>query len=149
MFTDEIPPEKYYGTGVAVSIPKKKWEKIMPEDLEKARPQIEKNDIVMINTGWQHKYFDSVEYFCYSLGLYKEAGEWLAAKGVRCVGVDQQARDHPLATAIGPHGPGPLRPDGASPGLQAGESRGSLARADRERLCCVQFWKKENQIEEL
>jgi len=30
---------------------------------------------------------------------------------VKCVGVDQQALDHPLATAIAPHGPGPLRPD--------------------------------------
>ncbi|MBW1978003.1 MAG: hypothetical protein JRI79_08575 [Deltaproteobacteria bacterium] len=32
-------------------------------------------------------------------------------KGVKAVCVDQQALDHPLATAIGPHGPGPLRPD--------------------------------------
>ena len=52
-----------------------------------------------------------IEYFCYSPGLYKEAGEWFVEKGVKAVGVDQQALDHPLATAIGPHGPGPLRPD--------------------------------------
>jgi kynurenine formamidase len=110
-FTDEIPLEKYYGTGVVVSIPKGKWEVITPKDLEKARPKIEKDDIVIINTGW-HKYWgDSTQYFCYSPGLYKEAGEWFAAKGVKAVGVDQQALDHPLATAIGPHGPGPLRPD--------------------------------------
>jgi kynurenine formamidase len=33
-------------------------------------------------------------------------------RGVKCVGVDQQALDHPLGTAIGPHGPGgPLLPD--------------------------------------
>jgi kynurenine formamidase len=32
-------------------------------------------------------------------------------KGVKAVGVDQQALDHPLATAIGPHGTGPLLPD--------------------------------------
>src|SRR4030042_1212392 len=110
-FTDEIPLEKYYGTGVAVSIPKKKWEKIMPEDLEKVRPKIEKDDIVIINSGWHHKYADSVEYFCYSPGLYREAAEWFVKKGVKCVGVDQQALDHPLATAIGPHGIGPIRPD--------------------------------------
>ncbi|MBP1730782.1 MAG: Kynurenine formamidase, bacterial [Deltaproteobacteria bacterium] len=110
-FTDEIPLEKYYGTGVVVRIPKRKWGVITPEDLEKARPKIEKGDIVIINTGW-HKYWgDSTQYFCYSPGLYKEAGEWFAAKGVKAVGVDQQALDHPLATAIGPHGPGPLRPD--------------------------------------
>lgn len=110
-FTDEIPLEKYYGTGVVVRIPKRKWGVITPEDLEKARPKIEKDDIVIINTGW-HKYWgDSTQYFCYSPGLYREAGEWFAAKGVKAVGVDQQALDHPLATAIGPHGPGPLRPD--------------------------------------
>jgi kynurenine formamidase len=40
-YTDEIPLEKYYGTGVIVSIPKGKWEVITPEDLEKARPRID------------------------------------------------------------------------------------------------------------
>ncbi len=110
-YTDEIPLEKYYGTGVIVSIPKGKWGVITAKDLEKARPKIEKDDIVIINTGW-HKYWgDSTQYFCYSPGMYREAGEWFAEKGVKAVGVDQQALDHPLATAIGPHGPGPLRPD--------------------------------------
>ena len=32
-------------------------------------------------------------------------------KKVKAVGVDHQALDHPLATAIGPHGTGPLLPD--------------------------------------
>jgi len=110
-YTDEIPLEKYYGTGVIVSIPKGKWEVITPEDLEKARPKIEKGDIVIINSGW-HKYWgDNVVYFCHSPGLYKEAGKWFVKKRVKAVGVDQQALDHPLATAIAPHGPGPLRPD--------------------------------------
>src|SRR5512135_361494 len=36
-FTDEIPLEKYYGTGVVVDIPKGKWGVITAEDLEKAR----------------------------------------------------------------------------------------------------------------
>jgi len=110
-YTDEIPLEKYYGTGVVVSIPKGKWEVITPEDLEKARPKIEKGDIVIINSGW-HKYWgDSTKYFCHSPGLYKEAGQWFVKKRVKAVGVDQQALDHPLATAIAPHGPGPLRRD--------------------------------------
>jgi kynurenine formamidase len=111
LYTDQIPLEKYYGTGVVVSIPKGKWEKIMPKDLEKARPKIQEGDIVIINTGWHHFWGDNTKYFCHSPGLYREAGEWLVAKGVKAVGVDQQALDHPLATAIGPHGPGPLRPD--------------------------------------
>lgn len=110
-FTDEIPLDSYYGTGVVVSIPKNKWEVITPEDLENARPKIEKDDIVIINSGW-HKYWgDNRKYFAYSPGLYKEAGEWFVEKGVKCVGVDQQALDHPLGTAIGPHGTGPIMPD--------------------------------------
>ena len=111
MYTADIPLENYYGTGVVVSIPKKKWGVITPEDLENARPKIEKDDIVIVNTGWHHYFGDSTEYFCYSPGLYKEAGDWFVEKGVKAVGVDQQALDHPLATAIGPHGPGPLRTD--------------------------------------
>ncbi len=111
MYTSELPLEKYYGTGVVVSIPKEKWGVITPEDLENARPKIEKDDIVLINSGWHHQFGDNTDYFCYSAGLYKEAGEWFVEKGVKAVGVDQQALDHPLATAIGPHGPGPLRPD--------------------------------------
>ena len=110
-FTDEIPLEKYYGTGVVVDIPKGKWEVITPEDLEKARPKIEKDDIVIINSGWHRFWGDSTKYFCHSPGLYKEAGDWFVEKGVKAVGVDQQALDHPLATAIGPHGSGPLRRD--------------------------------------
>ena len=106
-----IPLEKYFGTGVIVDIPKGKWGKILPEDLEKARPAIEKGDIVIVRTGWHHYWGDSTKYFCHSPGLYREAGEWFVEKGVKAVGVDQQALDHPLATAIGPHGPGPLRPD--------------------------------------
>ena len=100
MYTAEIPLEKYFGTGVIVDMPKEKWGVITPEDLENARPKIEKDDIVIINTGWHHHFGDNTEYFCYSPGLYKEAGEWFVEKGVKAVGVDQQALDHPLGTAL-------------------------------------------------
>ncbi len=109
-FMDEVPLPMFFGTGVAVSIPKKRWEVITAEDLEKATPKIQEGDVVIINTGWHHKFGDCQEYYGYSPGLYKEAGEWLAAKKVKLVGVDQQALDHPLATAINDHGPGPLLP---------------------------------------
>lgn len=110
-FMDEVPLYKYFGTAVVVSIPKGRWEVITPDDLEKAEPKIEKGDIVIVNSGWHQYYGDNRKYFCYSPGLYKEAAEWFVEKGVKAVGVDQQALDHPLGTAIGPHGPGPLRPD--------------------------------------
>ncbi len=101
---------QFFGTGVAVSIPKGKWGVITAEDLENARPKIEKGDMVMINTGSHRKYGDNDEYFAYSPGLYKEAAEWLVERGVKLVGVDVQALDHPLGTFLGPHGPGPAQP---------------------------------------
>ena len=104
-FLHEIPLSAFFGTGVVVSIPKKKWGVVTAEDLENATPEIRAGDIVIVNTGWHHKYADSAEYYAYSPGFYKEAGEWFAAKGVKAVGTDTQALDHPLATSIGPHGP--------------------------------------------
>src|SRR5579871_1447759 len=50
---------RFFGTGVAVSIPKGKWGVITADDLEKAEPRIQKNDIVMINTGSHRNYGDN------------------------------------------------------------------------------------------
>ena len=111
-YIDEIPLEKHYGTGVIVDIPKNKWDVVTADDLEKARPKIEKDDIVIVHTHWHIYYEDNtIKYFNYYPGLYKEAGEWFVEKGVKAVGVDQPALDHPLSTPLGPHGSGPLRPD--------------------------------------
>ena len=104
------PLWRFFGTGVAVSIPKGKWGVITPKDLERAEPKIQKNDIVMINTGSHRNYGDNPDYFAYSPGLYKEAAEWLVDRGVKLVGIDVQALDHPLGTFLGPHGPGPAQP---------------------------------------
>ncbi|MBF0277910.1 MAG: cyclase family protein [SAR324 cluster bacterium] len=101
---------KFFGTGVAVSIPKARWEVITPDDLEQARPKIEPGDIVMINTGYHKKYGDNSSYHAYSPGLYKEAADWLVWRGVKMVGIDVQALDHPLGTYLADHGPGPFQP---------------------------------------
>jgi len=104
------PLWRFFGTGVAVSIPKGKWGVVTPKDLARAEPKIQKNDIVMINTGSHRNYGDNPDYFAYSPGLYKEAAEWLVERGVKLVGIDVQALDHPLGTFLGPHGPGPAQP---------------------------------------
>ena len=44
----------FFGTGVVVSIPKKKWEIITAGDLENARPQIREGDIVIVNASWHN-----------------------------------------------------------------------------------------------
>jgi kynurenine formamidase len=109
---DQMPLERYIGDGVIVSIPKKEWEIITPQDLEKAKPTIEEGDIVIINSGWHHYYGDNSRYFCYAPGLYKEAAEWFVKKKVKGVGVDQPAMDHPLGTRLVQTGGGyqPLLP---------------------------------------
>jgi len=104
------PLWRFFGTGVAVSIPKGKWGVITPDDLENARPAIEPNDIVMINTGSHHDWGDNEAYFLYGPGLYKEAAEWLVERKVKLVGVDVQALDHPLGTKLIAHGTGPSHP---------------------------------------
>jgi kynurenine formamidase len=101
---------KFFGTGVAVSIPKGKWEVITPEDLERATPRIEPGDIVMINTGAHRLYGDNDDYYAYSPGLYTDAAQWLVDRKVKLVGVDVQALDHPLGTRMAEHGPGPILP---------------------------------------
>ncbi len=105
-FMDEVPLPHFFGTGVVVSIPKDRWEVITAADLEAARPEIREGDIVIVNTGWHRHYGDNQTYYAYSPGFYKEAGEWFAERKVKMVGTDTQALDHPLGTAIAPHGPG-------------------------------------------
>jgi kynurenine formamidase len=109
-FMDEVPLSSYFGTGVVVGIPKDKWEVITPKDLENARPEIREGDFVIVNTGWHRYYGDNRKYFVESPGTYKEAGEWLRDRKVKAFGIDCQALDHPLGTAIGPQPNGPLVP---------------------------------------
>ena len=110
-FIDEVPLPHFFGSGIVVSIPKKKWEPITYDDLEKAAGKVVRpRDVVIVNTGWHHQYEDSEDYFCRAPGFVKSAGEWFVEKKVKVVGHDTQANDHPLATAIGPQRNGPLHP---------------------------------------
>ncbi len=110
-FIDEVPLPHFFGSGIVVSIPKKKWEPITDDDLEKAAGKIVRpRDVVIVNTGWHKLYEDSEDYFCRAPGFVPSAGEWFVEKKVKVVGHDTQANDHPLATAIGPQRNGPLHP---------------------------------------
>ena len=110
-FIDEVPLPHFFGSGIVVSIPKKKWEQITYDDLEKAAGKIVRpRDVVIVNTGWHKLYEDSEDYFCRAPGFVPSAGEWFVEKKVKVVGHDTQANDHPLATAIGPQRNGPLHP---------------------------------------
>jgi kynurenine formamidase len=103
----EIPLSAFFGTGVVLDVPMQKWGVVTPDDLEEASRHLEvrRGDVVIVNTGWHRRYADTADYYAYSPGFYKEAGEWFVEKRVKAVGADTQALDHPLGTAIGPHGP--------------------------------------------
>lgn len=102
-----IPVERFFGNGVVLSIPKKSYEVITAKDLEVATPGVQQGDIVVIVTGWHHKYSDALEYYGESPGLSKDAAQWLAKKECKLVAVDTPQIDHPLATSLGPHRGGP------------------------------------------
>jgi len=107
---NDYPLWRLFGTGVAISCPKEKWGLITPEDLENATPKIQEGDIVMINTGFHHKWADTDEYFAYGPGIGEEGAKWLVNKKVKMVGYGCQANDHPLATKLVDHGLGPTQP---------------------------------------
>jgi len=102
-----LPLDRFFGTGVVLSVPKQKWELIAPEDLEAAALEIRHGDIVLIVTGWHRNYSDSIRYFGHAPGLSRQAAEWLVARNAKLVGVDTATIDHPLATSLGPHRNGP------------------------------------------
>lgn len=66
----QYPLWRFFGSGVCLDIPKGKWGKITPEDLENAEPQIRPGDIVMINTRQHHIWSDSDDY------LHMDAERW-------------------------------------------------------------------------
>ena len=105
---DDVPISHYMGKGVVLDIPKGKWGVVGAEDLEKAEPSIEQDDIVIVHSGWHKFWGDSMKYYAYAPGLYKEAADWLVKKKVKAAGLDCQAIDHPLGTRIAQ--PPPLMP---------------------------------------
>ncbi|MGI5939850.1 MAG: cyclase family protein [Thermoleophilia bacterium] len=102
-----IDPSRFFGNGVILDIPKANWQIITAADIQAATPAIEPDDIVIIVTGWHHKYSDSLEYFGQAPGLTKDAAQYLVQAGAKMVGIDTPHIDHPLATTMGPHRGGP------------------------------------------
>ena len=80
-FINEIPLPHFFGSGIVVSIPKKKWESITYDDLEKAAGKVVRpNDVVLVNTGWHHIYEDNEDYFARAPGFVPSAADWFVEK---------------------------------------------------------------------
>jgi len=104
----DVPVDRLFGNGVVLSIPKKSYEVITAKDLESSQPGVQDGDIVVIVTGWHHKYSDGLEYYGESPGLSEDAALWLVQKNCKIVAVDTPQVDHPLATSLGLHRGGPI-----------------------------------------
>lgn len=113
-YTHELPLENYYGPAVCLDIPKKHWELITVEDIEKAAAKVEggiqEGDWVLICTGMNQRWGENDDYFMYSPGMSIEGAHWLVDHKVKGVGFDLQALDHILYTYAAQHGPGPYVP---------------------------------------
>jgi len=101
-----IPLEHLFGNGVVLHVPKKNFEKITEEDLVSAGG-VKTGDMVVINTGWHHKYSDGLEYYGQAPGLTEDAARYLVGREVKLVAVDTPFVDRPLATHMGLHRGGP------------------------------------------
>ncbi|WP_092218598.1 cyclase family protein [Desulforhopalus singaporensis] len=102
-----IAPDRLFGNGVVLGIAKASYGVITARDLESATPSVQEGDVVVIVTGWHHKYSDGLEYYGESPGLSRDAADWLVAKKCRMVAVDTPQVDHPLATSLAGHRGGP------------------------------------------
>lgn len=101
-----VPLESLFGNGIVLRIVKNDFQMITESDIASAG-QIKTGDLVVINTGWHHKYADSIEYFGHAPGLTEGAARYLAERQVRLVAVDTPFIDAPLATSMGLHRGGP------------------------------------------
>ncbi len=104
----DLSIDRFFGTGVVLDLPRARWELVTAADLAKAAPAIAEGDRVIINTGWHHKYSDSMEYFGLAPGLAEDAAHWLVAKKIALFGIDTPFVDHPMATSMAAHRNGPL-----------------------------------------
>jgi len=99
---DRIPLDVLIGQGVVLDLPKRELGKITAADFEKAKSKIDikKKDVVIINTGWHHKWEDP-DYPRKFPGIMKDGAEWLVEAGIKMVGMDWICVDHPSHTDMG------------------------------------------------
>jgi len=110
-FCDEVPLEKFIANAVIWDLaPCKPMETITRERLMQCEPKLQPGDFAIIVTGYHHYYGDNDRYFLQSPGLSEDAGLWLVEQGCAGFGIDCQALDHPCASYMAEHGPGPLVP---------------------------------------
>ncbi|WP_432407472.1 cyclase family protein [Wukongibacter sp. M2B1] len=109
-YTHEMPLDAYYGDAVCLDVRVEDWGLIKASHLYDAceraniKPEELKGMVLCLRTGMHLKFDDTKEYYHYSCGTGREAGEWFAKYQPKCVAMDMQALDHPLHTTMGKNG---------------------------------------------
>jgi kynurenine formamidase len=99
---DELSLETFVGEGVVVDVSREEPTEITLEEFRAAPGDVEAGDIVLIYTGWCHKYGDD-DYDPHPW-LSTELAEWLVERDVEMIGLD----------TITPDLPSPFREEGWS-----------------------------------
>lgn len=91
---DDFQPGFFAGSGVVVDVSRDEPTEIMLEEFQAAPGDVEPDDIVLIYTGWCHRYDD--DNYDPHPWLSTELAEWLVERDVRLVGVDMITPDLPV-----------------------------------------------------
>ena len=83
---DEIPLNRLYGPGVVWKLDIKPFGIVGVDDLERAKPEVQWGDIVLLDCGWWSSFGTDIYDQNYSLS--PEAALWLVNRGIKLVGVD-------------------------------------------------------------
>ncbi len=119
-YTHELPLDAYYGDAVCLDIQIEDWGLITSKHLDDAckraniKPEELEGMVVCLRTGMHLKFDDTKEYYHYSCGTGRDAGEWFEKYKPKCVAMDMQALDHPLHTTMGQNGPPQMNLPGKS-----------------------------------
>jgi kynurenine formamidase len=110
-YTHELPVDAYYGDAVCLDIKIEDWGLITAEHLDDAleRAGVKHEEVegmvLCLRTGMHLRFDDTKDYYHYSCGTGRSAGEWFEKYKPKCVAMDMQALDHPLHTTMGQNGP--------------------------------------------
>jgi kynurenine formamidase len=100
---DELPLEAFCGPAVVSLVTRAAGEPVTRADIEAGGPPPEPGDMVIIRTGWGRHYAASdAEAYRDHPYLDEQAATWMAALGVKLLGMD----------TMSPELPGPRRPPG-------------------------------------
>lgn len=91
----EIPMERLYGIGRVAKMTCEEYQIISGSDLEMACPNLERGDILALDTGWSAH--AGTELYDRHPSLDKEAALWLLDRGIKMLAVDFPSPDLPIA----------------------------------------------------